>query len=120
MCIILLSIYFRVSLSTPEPATLKLSLCLRRTLLEVQFRTIIGREKPLDGSTEEHKSFIAREEFLMNQIVQRQGAAPPWVEIQAELEAAVTSFRAVSRQSWVRHAVRMPTSPWPPLHVHEH
>ena len=32
--------------------------------------------------TEEKNPFIAREEFLMNRIVQRNGAAPPWVEIQ--------------------------------------
>jgi len=45
----------------------------------------------------------------MNRIVQRQGAAPPWVEIQGELEAAVASFRSVLKQSWVRRAVRMLT-----------
>lgn len=45
----------------------------------------------------------------MNRIVQRQGAAPQWVEVQGELEAAVTAFRAVLRQSWVRRAVRMIT-----------
>jgi len=45
----------------------------------------------------------------MNRLVQRQGVAPPWVEIQGELEAAVTSFRSVLKQSWVRHAVRMLT-----------
>jgi DnaJ homolog subfamily C member 28 len=56
----------------------------------------------------------------MNQIVQRQGAASPWVEIQAELEAAVTSFRAVLLQIWVRGAVRMLTLSWQPLHEHEH
>ena len=31
----------------------------------------------------ERNPFIAREEFLMNRIVQRNGAAPPWVELQA-------------------------------------
>jgi len=45
----------------------------------------------------------------MNRIVQRQGAAPPWVEIQGELEAAAASFRSVLKQSWVRRAVRMLT-----------
>ncbi len=51
----------------------------------------------------------------MNRIVQRQGAAPPWVEIQSELEAAVDSFRSVLKQSWVRRAVRMLTLPRQPL-----
>lgn len=31
---------------------------------------------------EQANPFIPREEFLMNRIVQRQGAAPPWVELQ--------------------------------------
>jgi len=47
--------------------------------------------------------------------VQRQGAAPPWVEIQGELEAAVTTFRSVLKQSWVRRAVRMLTLSGRPL-----
>ena len=51
----------------------------------------------------------------MNRIVQRQGAAPPWVEIQGELEAAVDTFRSVLRQSWVRRAVRMLTLSRQPL-----
>lgn len=51
----------------------------------------------------------------MNRIVQRQGAAPPWVEIQRELEAAVDAFRSVLKQSWVRRAVRMLTLSREPL-----
>ncbi|KAI0306891.1 hypothetical protein B0F90DRAFT_1807630 [Multifurca ochricompacta] len=48
---------------------------------------------------DEHNAFITRMEFLMNRIVQRQGVALPWVEIQGELEAAIATFRAVLRQS---------------------
>ena len=51
----------------------------------------------------------------MNRIVQRQGAAPPWVEIQGGLEAAVDTLRSVLRQSWVRRAVRMLTLSRQPL-----
>ena len=52
----------------------------------------------------------------MNRIVQRQGAAPPWVEIQGELQTALDAFRSVLKQSWVRRAVRMLTlSRQPPL-----
>ncbi|KAH9973004.1 hypothetical protein BGW80DRAFT_1310992 [Lactifluus volemus] len=82
---------------------------IERARREGHFRTIKGRGKPLERSVEEHNPFIAREEFLMNRIVQGQGAAPPWVEIQRELEAAVVGFRALLRQSWVRRAVRMLT-----------
>jgi DnaJ family protein C protein 28 len=76
---------------------------------EGHFRTIKGRGKPLERGNEEHNPFIAREEFLMNRIVRRQGAAPPWVEIQGELQAALDTFRSVLKQSWVRRAVRMLT-----------
>jgi hypothetical protein len=87
----------------------------QRARLEGQFRTIKGRGKPLERVIEEHNPFIAREEFLMNRIVQRQGAAPPWVEIQGELEAAIATFRSVLKQSWVRRAVRMLTLSRRPL-----
>ena len=53
----------------------------------------------------------------MNRIVQRQGAAPPWVEIQRELEAAIATFRSVLKQSWVRRAVRTLTLSRRPLRV---
>jgi len=42
----------------------------------------------------------------MNRIVQRNGATPPWVEIQIELETAVDSFREALRQSWMRRTIR--------------
>ena len=87
----------------------------QRARQEGHFRTIKGRGKPLERSHEEHNPFIAREEFLLNRIVQRQGASPPWVEVQGELEAAVTTFRSVLKQSWVRRAVRMLTLSGRPL-----
>ena len=46
------------------------------------FNTVKGRGKPIERSMDEYNPFIAREEFLMNRIVQRSNAAPPWVEIQ--------------------------------------
>lgn len=70
------------------------------------FDKIKGRGRPMVRLSDEHNPFIAREEFLMNRIVQRNGAAPPWVEVQIELETAVNSFRDVLRQSWTRRAIR--------------
>ena len=46
------------------------------------FRNIKGRGQPIARVAEDKNPFIGREEFLMNRIVQRQGAAPPWIEIQ--------------------------------------
>lgn len=88
---------------------------IQRARQDGYFRTIKGRGKPLERGNEEHNPFIAREEFLMNRIVQRQGAAPPWVEIQGELQAALDAFRSVLKQSWVRRAVRMLTLSRQPL-----
>ncbi|KAL4251118.1 hypothetical protein ABKN59_005635 [Abortiporus biennis] len=76
---------------------------------EGQFKVIKGRGKPLHQVAEEKNPFIPREEFLLNRIVQRNGAAPPWVEIQGELETAVNTFRDTLRQSWTRRAIRMLT-----------
>jgi DnaJ family protein C protein 28 len=97
------------------PSNQTLPFSIQRARQEGHFNTIKGRGKPLERVNEEHNPFIAREEFLMNRIVQRQGAAPPWVEIQGELEAAVDTFRSVLRQSWVRRVVRMLTLSRQPL-----
>jgi len=83
------------------------------------FNRVSGRGKPLVRQIEDSNPFIAREEFLMNRIVQRNGAAPPWVEVQGELESAVTSFREILRQSWVRRALRSLTLSHPPAILHE-
>ncbi|KAI9434410.1 hypothetical protein F5148DRAFT_83597 [Russula earlei] len=84
--------------------------------LQGQFLVINGRGKPLERDDEDHNPFIARENFLMNRIVQRHGAAPPWVEVQGELEAAMASFRAVLKQTWVCRAVGMLTLSGRSLH----
>lgn len=79
------------------------------------FATVKGRGLPLARSTDEHNPFIAREEFLMNRIVQRNGAAPPWVDLQTELDSAVNAFRGALEESWVRTASRgISSSLYPP------
>ncbi|EPQ58913.1 hypothetical protein GLOTRDRAFT_69931 [Gloeophyllum trabeum ATCC 11539] len=90
---------------------------IERARLEGHFNKISGRGKPLTRQQDEGNPFIAREEFLMNRIVKRQGAAPPWVELQAELESAVTSFREILRQSWTRRAIRTLTISHPAVHL---
>lgn len=56
---------------------------MQRARNEGLFQGIKGRGKPIVKANEESNPFISREEFLMNRIVQRQGAAPPWVEFQS-------------------------------------
>ncbi|KAJ3743525.1 hypothetical protein DFH05DRAFT_1496389 [Lentinula detonsa] len=78
------------------------------------FNHIKGRGQPLARTTEEKNPFIGREEFLMNRIVQKNGAAPPWVELQGELDIAVSTFRDILRQSYIRRVVRTLTALHPP------
>ncbi|KAJ7159831.1 hypothetical protein C8R43DRAFT_853415, partial [Mycena crocata] len=70
------------------------------------FASVKGRGKPIVRAAEESNPFIAREEFLMNRIVLRNGAAPPWVQLQNELDAALHTFRHLLLDGWTRHAVR--------------
>ncbi|KAM0788047.1 hypothetical protein ACM66B_006245 [Microbotryomycetes sp. NB124-2] len=72
------------------------------------FRNIKGRGKPLLRDLEaESNPFIPRDDFLINRIVQRQGVAPPWIELQQQLEQNLQSFRVSVRQSWFRRATRI-------------
>ncbi|KAJ7640166.1 hypothetical protein B0H17DRAFT_1149087 [Mycena rosella] len=70
------------------------------------FASIKGRGRPLQRAPEEANPFLPREEFLMNRIVRRNGAAPPWVQLQADLDASLHTFRHLLRDAWTRHAVR--------------
>ncbi|KAL5487562.1 hypothetical protein ACEPAI_5670 [Sanghuangporus weigelae] len=74
------------------------------------FNSLKGRGAPIRRGSEEGNPFIAREEFLMNRIVQRNQAAPPWVELQGEMESAIQTFRAILRQAWTKRAVVALTS----------
>ncbi|KJA29573.1 hypothetical protein HYPSUDRAFT_60431 [Hypholoma sublateritium FD-334 SS-4] len=96
----------------PNPATIKGWNSLIEDKIETArkaglFNTVKGRGKPIERSMDEYNPFIAREEFLMNRIVQRNNAAPPWVEIQRELDTAVTAFREILREAWIRRTIRM-------------
>ncbi|KAI0329588.1 hypothetical protein GY45DRAFT_1252672 [Cubamyces sp. BRFM 1775] len=105
-------------LRRPNPVSLKGWANLVEDRIEASrqaghFNNVKGRGQPIARVAEDKNPFIGREEFLMNRIVQRQGAAPPWVEVQGELESAVASFREVVKQSWTRRALRMITAAHP-------
>lgn len=74
------------------------------------FKTNKLRGKPLRRDVDETNPYLKREEFFMNRIIKRQGAAPPWVELNSELESDLRSFRARLQENWVRRASRMITS----------
>ena len=60
-----------------------------------RFDDVKGRGKPIVTSNDEKNPFIGREEFLMNRIVQRNGAAPPWVELRAGEPELLLTFRSL-------------------------
>ncbi|QRW16068.1 hypothetical protein RhiXN_04069 [Rhizoctonia solani] len=71
------------------------------------FDRIEGRGKPLRRTVDEMNPFVAREEFLMNRIVLKNDAAPPWVELQKEAEKATVQFRELLISGWTRRVTRM-------------
>lgn len=59
--------------------------------------------------------------LLMNRIVKRQGALPPWIELQNNLDGAVNAFRSTLLTTYTTHLVRTVISTntltvLPPLH----
>ncbi|GAA5912898.1 hypothetical protein JCM6882_009508 [Rhodosporidiobolus microsporus] len=74
------------------------------------FENVRGRGKPLPKDDAESNPFISRSEFLINRIMKEQNTAPPWVEMQKELELALSTFRSNLRTSWTRRALRIRSS----------
>ncbi|KAN0064284.1 hypothetical protein ACQY0O_002415 [Thecaphora frezii] len=63
--------------------------------------------QPLQRDLQQRNPFLSSEEFFMNRIVQRQGAAPPWVLLNAEFQDELELFRARLCERWCRRVVRM-------------
>ncbi|PVF96304.1 hypothetical protein CPB86DRAFT_775810 [Serendipita vermifera] len=70
------------------------------------FNNLSGAGKPLERDMAESNPFISREEILLNNMVRRNGAAPPWVELQNDLDASLREFREILQSAWVRRAAR--------------
>lgn len=70
------------------------------------FTRLEGRGKPFGYDVHDSNPFLDRSERLMNRIVKRQGAAPPWVEAQQDVEMEQMRFRSQLREDWLRHALR--------------
>ncbi|GAA5871102.1 hypothetical protein JCM16303_001689 [Sporobolomyces ruberrimus] len=84
------------------------------------FKNVKGRGKPIPRDEEEGNPFISREDFLINRILKTQDAAPPWIELQKELEHALSTFRTTLSTTWIRRAIRIRSSEGlTPAVVHE-
>lgn len=64
------------------------------------------RGKPLEWEVHERNPYLGKEEFLMNRIVKRQGAAPPWVELNHEFHSDLNTLRSKMIDAYSRRAVR--------------
>ncbi|EIW73193.1 hypothetical protein TREMEDRAFT_67258 [Tremella mesenterica DSM 1558] len=81
-----------------------------------------GLGKPIARDPEAGNPHIETGELLMNRIVKRQGALPPWIELQNTLDAGLSSFRSTLLSTYTTHLVRTVMStnslhPLPPLHL---
>lgn len=64
------------------------------------------RGKPLVQDLDELNPYLGQEEFLMNRMIKRQNASPPWVELNNTFYSHLHSFRSKLVDSFTRRAVR--------------
>ncbi|WWC97449.1 hypothetical protein V866_004329 [Kwoniella sp. B9012] len=92
------------------------------TLSEAGFFKITnGKGKPIPKDPEASNPHLETGELLMNRIVKRQGALPPWIELQHSLDSTLAAFRSTLLTTYTTHLVRNvistnALSPLPPLH----
>ncbi|KAI8370195.1 hypothetical protein BD560DRAFT_396657 [Blakeslea trispora] len=58
------------------------------------FDNLPGHGKPIEVDPMLSNPFVDRTEFFMNRIIQKNGAAPPWVIMQQEVDIEVSSLRS--------------------------
>jgi hypothetical protein len=81
-----------------------------------EFNHLPGRGKPMTKDHLRDSAYIDRTgwticlklmiEYFLNRILQRQGAAPPWIQAQVDLVGAFNTFRESIRTEWLRHITR--------------
>ncbi|KAI8982554.1 hypothetical protein BDB01DRAFT_793162 [Pilobolus umbonatus] len=59
-----------------------------------EFDDLPGRGKPLKQDPVLNNPYVDRTEYFLNRILQRNGAAPPWVMMQAEVDTEVTTVKS--------------------------
>lgn len=75
---------------------------IRAARMRGEFDDLPGRGKPLAEDGFGSSPVADRTEFLLNRIVQRQGAAPPWIMMQQQVDTEVSQFRTQLQHS-LRH-----------------
>lgn len=72
---------------------------IREARARGDFDNLPGRGKPIPKDIYEDSPFLDRTEYFLNRIIQRQGAAPPWVMMQQEVDTETSNFRTRLRSS---------------------
>ncbi|WRT63335.1 uncharacterized protein IL334_000240 [Kwoniella shivajii] len=85
------------------------------------FNVTKGKGKPIPKDPEAGNPHLEMGELLMNRIVKRQGALPPWIELQHSLDSTLNAFRSTLITTYTTQLVRNVISttsllPLPPLH----
>ncbi|SCZ92029.1 BZ3500_MvSof-1268-A1-R1_Chr5-3g08291 [Microbotryum saponariae] len=75
------------------------------------FKDLKGRGKPLKVDEAESNPFLPIEDRLINRVVKGQGAMPPWIEMQQELQLNLSAFRNELRSAYTRRVTRMLSLP---------
>lgn len=70
------------------------------------FKNIKGVGAPIKRDPSEHNPLLDLTEVHMNRIIKRQGALPPWIELQNNLNASHNAFRTLLLESYTKHIVR--------------
>ncbi|CAG8584728.1 3863_t:CDS:2 [Gigaspora margarita] len=77
---------------------------IQEAIAEGKFKNLPYNGKPLPLDQNEKNPYLDRTEFLMNRLVQRQGAAPAWIESQQDVDREISLFRQRMLESWLRYA----------------
>ncbi|KAI9481111.1 MAG: hypothetical protein EXX96DRAFT_607871 [Benjaminiella poitrasii] len=67
-----------------------------------EFDDLPGRGKPLPDDPLINNPFIDRTEYFLNRIIQRNGAAPPWVIMQQEVDTEISTLRSQMNSAFKR------------------
>ncbi|GMK56789.1 hypothetical protein CspeluHIS016_0306290 [Cutaneotrichosporon spelunceum] len=70
------------------------------------FKNLKGAGKPIERDPSETNPLLGLSEVYMNRIIKRQGALPPWIELQNNLNSSQAAFRSQLLDSYTKHMVR--------------
>ncbi|RHZ48849.1 hypothetical protein Glove_541g36 [Diversispora epigaea] len=79
-----------------------------------EFNNLSYHGKPLPIDPNENNPYLDRTEFFMNRLVQRQGAAPAWIEYQKEVDNEIFTYRKRMQENWLRYSLSNGFSPKQP------